>query len=119
MALNREPQPEIGELQVQLRTQTRGLIEAVQDFLRMWIPLEERVCGEITAAAEEGRYTRAIRPDPRFETEPGILSKSIENYVNHFDRAIKSYVACVSAIQAKRIAEEELRAYAASGFPMI
>lgn len=112
--LFRHVEPEFGQLQVQLRTQNQELIYYVNQFMLLWAKLEQHYLNSPRSSVENGRFLRNLRFDPVFEREPERLSESVNNYVNHFDRALKMYFEYLNhPAMAARLVEEVLREYAA------
>jgi hypothetical protein len=80
----------------------------------LWAKLEQHYLNSPRSSVENGRFLRNLRFDPVFEREPERLSESVNNYVNHFDRALKMYFEYLNhPAMAARLVEEVLREYAA------
>ncbi len=98
-----------GRLRIQLRTQSRELLQMLDQFFRFWVLLEQRY----TASTAEyriapGRMERTLRnPSPENAQQFGEL---IERYISRLDRDIKTYFAGASRLQ-ETLAELESRYY--------
>ncbi len=93
--LMREPtEHQIGWLRISCRTQSKALLEAMDDFFRFWIQLELRldpVCGQLEGMYEiaPGRMTRCLlRCSEQSHEETG---KAISLYIHQFDELIQTY----------------------------
>jgi len=89
--LLRSPDEYIGTLKVQIRTQSRPLIELFSDFFRIWINLEmscigEKLPAEYSAEIDESRFARKLF-NPHMEEN--ALGEKIYSYINLLDNCIK------------------------------
>ncbi len=87
----------IGELSVIFRTQSAALLEAMDQFFRLWKRTEDaylapRLGKEIQCALYENRYVRQLAA-PRTNCSVGELAETISGYVRMFDRLMKGYLA--------------------------
>ena len=114
--LFRSLEPEFGQLQVQLRTQNRQLINYVSGFMKIWGNIEKKYLGDCRSMVEDGRFYRNLRFNSLFEQQPELMGESIYNYVNHLDRALKLYFEYLDQpAYAIRMVEQVMREYAKSG----
>ncbi len=89
--LLRSPDKYIGTLKVQIRTQSRSLIEMFSDFFKLWIRLEmscigEKMPAEYSAEIDESRFSRKLF-NPHIEEN--ALGEKIYSYINLLDNCIK------------------------------
>lgn len=89
--LLRSPDKYIGTLKVQIRTQSRPLIELFSNFFKMWIKLEmscigEKLPAEYSAEIDESRFSRKLF-NPHIEEN--VLGEKIYSYINLLDNCIK------------------------------
>ncbi len=89
-----------GELKVAVRTQNILLLSKIYDFLQVWATLENEHLGPVESRAEDGKYFRKLRVCK--DIPIGQYSKMITEYINAFDRAIKSYLNCVDTLSAQK-----------------
>ena len=93
--LSREMRHEtIGRLKVSCRSQSRALLDAMDDFFRFWTDLEikndpQKRCGKKMYLIEDGRLTRTLlRCGMTDDTE---LGKAIGDYIRMFHNLLQSY----------------------------
>ena len=111
--LFRSLEPEFGQLQVQLRTQNRQLINYVNKFMTYWSNIEKNYLGDCRSLVEDGRFYRNLRFSPLFEHQPEMVGEAIYDYVNHIDRSLKIYFEYLDRpALAFRLVEEILQDYA-------
>ena len=113
--LFREVHPEFGQLQVQLRTQNRELIECVHDFMVLWAKLEQIYLNRPQVTVDHGRFHRNLRYSAALEREPDGVGKAIRDYVHHFDRALKLYFDYLgNPVAAAKAVEQVMAEYCRS-----
>ncbi|MBQ8724777.1 MAG: hypothetical protein IJY74_03790 [Oscillospiraceae bacterium] len=92
--LMRQPdEKQCGWLRVSCRTQNSTLLEAMEDFFRLWIQFELRVEPEIRSIAgmyelAPGKMTRRIL---RRNISPEETGKAISMYITRFDEIMQAY----------------------------
>ena len=93
--LMREPsEHQIGWLRISCRTQSKALLEAMEDFFRLWIQLEVKqnpVYGQLGGMYEiaPGRLTRALLRTGEQDSEE--TGNAISQYIHQFDELIQAY----------------------------
>ena len=83
-----------GELRIQSRTQNGQLLEALEDFYRIWIEAERRILGHDAAAysLSAGRLSRSLSlPKRQTYYRDEALGSGIGSYIQCFDRGMKIY----------------------------
>ena len=93
------PRGAIGELSVIFRTQSESLINGVNDFLGIWMSLEEHYLGRYFPnqpteyKAGDGKFIRAIhlRTDRDYSDES--VGEAISAYIRNFDGLLKGYIS--------------------------
>lgn len=114
--LFRSVEPEFGQLQVQLRTQNQELIYYVNDFMVVWAKLEQQYLQKPRVSVENGRFLRNLRYNPAFDRQSDLVGDAINNYVNHFDRALKYYFEYLDRpATATHLVEGVIKEYCNSG----
>lgn len=113
--LFRSLEPEFGQLQVQLRTQNQKLIYYVNEFMVVWAKSEQQFLNKPRLSVESGRFLRNLRYHPAFDRQSELLGNAINNYVNHFDRALKYYFEYLDRpAMATRMVESVMKEYCGS-----
>ncbi|MEG0804137.1 MAG: CopG family transcriptional regulator [Pygmaiobacter sp.] len=82
----------IGELRVTLRSQSAGLLCAMNEFYSLWAGLEERFFEDgafLTYEAANGRYLRVLRRPKVLKAAE--LGDAIAGYIDLFDAVMKGY----------------------------
>ena len=86
----------IGELSVVFRTQSAALIQAMTEFFRLWKRIEDAhlaplLGSKLSYALYDGKFVRSIAvPDKNCSAEE--LAAAISDYIQLFDRLMKSYL---------------------------
>ena len=96
--LYRTPDSAIGELNVNIRTQSEVLLSAMEDFFRLWKRLEDVYAApffELGALRYEIRDSKLVRTiaipkDVTYTSEE--LGQAISSYVKTFDSLMKAYI---------------------------
>ena len=83
--------PLLGELRVSVRSQNSALVLAMLQFFKLWTRIETAYIGRVECAMEDGRYLRKLRLTNGTEADNEAIGEGIANYINLFDRALKSY----------------------------
>lgn len=97
--LYREPGDSVGRLRVSFRTQNTALIEALDEFFRLWILLENHYLAAtfpqgIPRECARGQFTRELmRPPNRTDFTSEELGNAIADYIQMLDSLIKIYFA--------------------------
>ncbi len=87
----------LGELRVQARTQSAGLLQLLDSFFRFWERLENNCLSEVypdgvPCRIENGRYCRMwFWPDKVCTNDQ--LGETISSYIQNFDRTLKAFLA--------------------------
>lgn len=109
-------QPEhgvIGELRVSIRTQNRQLIEAMQNFYRLWNGVERAKRGESPESLvdEQGRFSRKLQlklPEHMNENISGLtVGDVLSEYITAFDQAMKLYFQYLRDFPVPDLSTEE------------
>ncbi|MBQ8688464.1 MAG: hypothetical protein IJ512_07975 [Ruminococcus sp.] len=93
--LLREPtKHQLGWLRISCRTQSRALLDAMDDFFRFWIQLEvheKPICSQLERMYEigPGRLTRCLIRNGTQSTEE--IGNAISLYIHQFDAMIQDY----------------------------
>lgn len=94
--LYRGGEDSIGELSVIFRTQSAALIGAMTEFFRLWKRIEDRHLAPLSGGARsyalyEGKFLRSLAaPEKNCSVEE--LAAAISDYIQLFDRLMKSYL---------------------------
>ena len=106
-----------GKLKVSLRTQSKSLIAAFEDFLMLLAETErgcisERITGSVSYTFENGRFVRAFsRPAERNVSDDDI-AEALYGYVRLFDELVKLYFANADDREtAKKLINQRYNAY--------
>ena len=97
--LYRDPEDAVGELAVNFRSQSTGLLNGMAQFFMLWKQLEDYYLrgifepGAIRYQLSESRFVRTIAVPKGRTYSAEDLSKGISDYVTFFDRAMKRYLA--------------------------
>ncbi len=85
----------LGELRVNLRTQSRTLLTCLTQFFLLWKKLEEAYAGEqVPCEIAEGKYRRVLgRPAEKEHQSPEAIAVAISGYITCLDDAMKAYFA--------------------------
>ncbi len=97
--LAREQGESFGEIRVLSRTQSQGLLEALEDFYGLWVQLEKaywqmrKTPGKpVQYIIENGRFHRQFRlSQARRPLDEEEVGKAIAEYIQAFDTGIKLY----------------------------
>lgn len=118
--LFRSPEPEFGQLQVQLRTQNQELIYYVNEFMLIWAKLEQEYLDHPRAKVENGRFFRNLRFNSAFGQQGDLMGEAIKSYVNYFDHALKLYFEYLDRpAAAARLVEDVMKEYCSSGAALV
>ncbi len=117
--LFRSPEPEFGQLQVQLRTQNQELIYYVNKFMVYWADLEQGYLGKVHSAVENGRFFRNLRYQSAFDQQGSLAGNAVGSYVNYFDRALKVYFRYLDHPAASEMVEDIMKEYVSSEIPKV
>lgn len=92
--LYRSGEKSLGELSVVFRTQSAALISALTEFFHIWKRVEDVYIADknIAYALYEGKFVRSIS-FPEVECSSEELARSISDYIQLFDRAMKNYLS--------------------------
>ncbi len=97
--LYRDPEDAVGELAVNFRSQSTGLLNGMAQFFMLWKQLEDYYLrgifepGAIRYQLSESRFVRTIAVPKGRTYSAEDLSKGISDYVTFFDKAMKHYLA--------------------------
>jgi len=97
--LYRTPEDAVGELTVNFRSQSTGLLNSMARFFMLWKQLEDYYLqgifepGTIRYQLSESRFVRTIAVPKGRTYSAEDLSKGISDYVTFFDKAMKRYLA--------------------------
>ena len=97
--LYRDPGDRVGSLRVSFRTQNSALIEALDEFFRIWILLENHYLASVVPQGiprecAKGQFTRELmRPPNRENLTSEELGNAIADYIRLLDSLIKIYFA--------------------------
>lgn len=85
---------EIGELTVQFRTTSQLLLDAMNDFFRLWqaIELAHPFAPGVRSALYEGRFVRTLTA-PEEDCTAEELAQYLSDYISLFDRLLKDRLA--------------------------
>lgn len=95
LELYHSPDDSIGELQVVFRTTSKPLLDAIEEFFRLWCRLEETHVskyypkGAIKYALYDGKFTRSIPLQPGCDYTSEGLAQKFSSYVSMFDALMK------------------------------
>lgn len=94
--LSRDFQGKVGKLKVALRTQSAGLINAVNGFFEKWQKLENKYLSElyvdnVPCKIEEGRFTRAFYSPSQSALSDEDIANAIGEYIRLMDKCIQIY----------------------------
>lgn len=90
--LYRHPTDALGELRVTLRSQSRGLLEEMDRFFRLWTRLEERSFADgsfLSYDLAEGRFSRRLRCAGCTSGEEA--GSAIAGYIRLMDAVMQAY----------------------------
>lgn len=113
VVLNKGGNKAKGELRVSMRTQNPTLISELNDFLKVWVSLEQKYLkGKIPCslhfALMPGKFTRELYlPSDKCSEEE--LGKMIGEYIKSFDDIMKQYFADNNAARAEKSYVERLK----------
>ncbi len=92
--------PTVGELRVSMRTQSRQLIEILNDFFDFWFALENKYIGslfpygEVICEITPGKCARQfLLPQDSARQTNEAIAAAISDYIHVFDTCIKLYFA--------------------------
>ena len=97
--LYRTPEDAVGELTVNFRSQSTGLLNSMARFFMLWKQLEDYYLQgifeprTIRYQLSESRFVRTIAVPKGRTYSAEDLSKGISDYVTFFDKAMKHYLA--------------------------
>ncbi len=96
-----------GKLRIQLRTQNRELLLALEQFFRFWILMEQHhLPGHAEYQLLPGRLERSLQNPAENETAFGEL---LGDYVNRFDRYLKAWFSGKTSQELEDSFREEAR----------
>jgi hypothetical protein len=92
--------PTVGELRVSMRTQSRQLIEILNDFFDFWFAMENKYIGslfphgEVFCEITPGKYARQfLLPQDSARQTNEAIAAAISDYIHVFDTCMKLYFA--------------------------
>ena len=94
-----EPGRSIGELNVNFRTQSEGLLNEIADFFRLWKRLEDAYIshlyepGALRYGLHDGKLLRTIAVPTDRDYTNEELGTAISEYIKMFDELMKGYLA--------------------------
>ena len=97
--LYRNPDSAIGELNVNIRTQSEVLLSAMEDFFRLWKRLEDVYAaprfeqGALRYEIRDSKLIRTIAIPKGIAYTSEELGQAISAYVKLFDSLMKSYIS--------------------------
>lgn len=96
--LSRDDGPGIGELAVIFRTQSQMLIEALTEFFKCWVQIEQAYLPRRnehipTYALYDSRFTRSIMIDHSRNYSIDDIAGAISDYIKLFDSCMKAYIS--------------------------
>ena len=96
--LYRDRDDSLGELSVVFRTQSQELLEAMEQFFRLWKQVEDELVAPYHALPVEyalypGRFTRTLELPGRRDYTSADVAEAISEYVRLFDRLMKACLA--------------------------
>ena len=107
-----------GKLKVSLRTQSKSLIAAFEDFLLMLADTEracisEHITGSVSYTFENGRFVRAFsRPADEDNASDSEIAEALYGYVRLFDELVKIYFGNMTdRTAAKKLIGQRYTAY--------
>lgn len=128
LELFRRPEEAVGRLSVVFRSQSAALIEAMNEFFRLWSELEAAYLGPayergLLTRPEyelyEGRFTRTVSPPRDRDWDAQTLGRELSDYINMFDRLLKEYLASRDDPDAARRIETKYRDYLNRGVGLL
>lgn len=124
--LYRESPQLVGELRVSARTQSQGLLGALDTCFALWLELENKYLakffpGGVPGAAAEGRLRRSLRLPPAAQRpDSGEIADAITAYIRLLDGAIKLFFENLENLPAAaRAMEEYYLAGLREGHPLV
>lgn len=111
--LDRGESEKLGTLSVVFRTQSAPLIDALTEFFRLWVQIENthlapRLGVQLRCSLYEGRFLRPIAL-PRQDCSAEEIAQAISDYVQLFDRLLKAYLGGSTARQIEQAYCDNLR----------
>lgn len=102
--LFRNPNNYIGQIKVQIRSQSSTIIKLFEDFFKLWVQLEanilvNKIQSDYIFKLESGKFVRQLfNPKNISDTE---LGQALCSYINVLDKAIKLYFSAPSDFNSK------------------
>ena len=102
--------PLLGELRITVRSQNSTLMLTMLQFFKLWAKIEQGYIGHTEHVIETGRYVRKLRINADAAVSNERIGEAIANYIDLFDRALKTYFELLNNPSAAVIAVERLYA---------
>ena len=102
--LFRNPNNYIGQIKVQIRSQSSTIIKLFEDFFKLWVQLEanilvNKIQSDYIFKLESGKFVRQLfNPKNISDNE---LGQALYSYINVLDKAIKLYFSAPSDFTSK------------------
>lgn len=102
--LFRNPNNYIGQIKVQIRSQSSTIIKLFEDFFKLWVQLEanilvNKIQSDYIFKLESGKFVRQLfNPKNISDNE---LGQALYSYINVLDKAIKLYFSAPSDFNSK------------------
>ena len=102
--LFRNPNNYIGQIKVQIRSQSSTIIKLFEDFFKLWVQLEanilvNKIQSDYIFKLESGKFVRQLfNPKNISDNE---LGQALYSYINVLDKAIKLYFSAPSYFNSK------------------
>ncbi len=102
--LFRNPNNYIGQIKVQIRSQSSTIIKLFKDFFKLWVQLEanilvNKIQSDYIFKLESGKFVRQLfNPKNISDNE---LGQALYSYINVLDKAIKLYFSAPSDFNSK------------------
>ena len=102
----------LGTLSVVFRTRSESLIDALEDFFRLWTEIESahltpRLGLQLQCSLYEGRFLRPIAL-PRQNCGAEEIARAISDYVQLFDKLLKAYLGGMPPRRIEQLYCEDL-----------
>lgn len=100
----------LGELRVSVRSQNSTLHLTMLQFFKLWTRIEQSYVGRTEYVIDDGRYLRKLRVAQNGALDETAIGEAIADYINLFDRAIKTYFNNLTSPNYAVVAVEQLYA---------
>ena len=102
--LFRNPNNYIGQIKVQIRSQSSTIIKLFEDFFKLWVQLEanilvNKIQSDYIFKLESGKFVRQLF-NPK-NISDNKLGQALYSYINVLDKAIKLYFSAPSDFNSK------------------